>query len=127
MDMTAERDPLTAQAIGIAIDLHRELGPGLLESTYEECYFYDLVQAGLKVQRQVSVPILYKGLRIEHSHKIDLLIEGRLIIEIKTVDKILPVHEAQLLTYLKLTKIKTGLLINFQVPLLKEGIKRLVL
>jgi GxxExxY protein len=124
---SSARDPLTEKVIGLAIELHRELGPGLLESTYEECLTHDMKSSGLAVDRQLLLPLRYKGLRLEQAYRIDLLVENRLIIELKTVDKILPVHEAQLLTYLKLAKKRTGLLLNFQVDLLKNGLKRMVL
>jgi GxxExxY protein len=127
MTMETTRDPLTEKVIGLAIEVHRALGPGLLESAYEECLEYELKKAGMKVERQLHLPVVYKEIRLEQAYRIDLLIEGRLILELKTVDKILPVHEAQLLTYLRLSKIKTGLILNFQVPVLKDGLKRMVL
>ncbi len=107
--------------------MHRQLGPGLLESIYESCLCYELDQAGLKYARQVHLPVSYKGLKLDEGLRIDVLVEDRLVIELKTIEKILPVHEAQLLTYMKLGKYPVGLLINFNVPVLKEGIKRFVL
>jgi len=122
-----QRDPLTRQVIGLAIEVHRQLGPGLLESIYESCLCYELDQAGLKYARQVHLPVCYKGLKFDEGLRIDILIEDRLVIELKTVEKTLPVHEAQLLSYMKLGKHPVGLLINFNVPVLKEGIKRFLL
>ena len=113
--------------IGCAIEVHRGLGPGLLESAYEECLCYELSQAGLKFQRQVELPVGYKKVKIDCAYKIDILVDDRLVVELKAVERILPVHEAQLLTYLRLTGIKTGLLLNFYVPVLRDGIKRMML
>ena len=121
-----ERDPLTADVIGAAIEVHRELGPGLLESVYEVCLCQELTARGIEHQRQVLLPITYKGHRLDADLRIDILLPGRLILEVKAVEKILPVHEAQLLTYLRLTGVHVGLLLNFNVPVLKSGIKRLV-
>jgi GxxExxY protein len=121
------RDPLTEQVIGAAIEVHRVLGPGLLESAYEECLCYELSQRGLTFQRQVPLPVVYKEVKLDCGYRIDLVVMERLIVELKTVEQLLPIHEAQLLTYLKLKGIHTGLLINFHVALLKNGIKRLVL
>ncbi len=116
---------ITETIIGAAIEVHRQLGPGLLESVYEAVLAYELTQRGLSVERQKPVPITYKTLQFEEGFKIDLLISGEVIIELKCVDGLLPIHEAQLLSYLKLTGLKVGLLINFKVPVLKNGIKRL--
>ena len=115
---------ITEKIIGCAIEVHRELGPGLLESAYEECLIYELRKAGLNAERQVPVPIVYKEIKLEYGYRIDILVEKLVIIELKTVEAFTPVHEAQILTYLKFGKIKTGLLINFDVTLLKNGIKR---
>lgn len=120
------RDALTEKVIGLAIEVHRTLGPGLLESAYEECLHYELCEAGIAVQRQLALPVVYKKIQLQQAYRIDLLVEQRLILEFKTVDKILPIHEAQLLTYLRLSGVKTGLILNFQVPVLKDGLKRLV-
>ncbi len=117
---------LSRQVIGAAIDVHREIGPGLLESAYEECLCYELIQLGLNFKRQVEVPVLYKGVKLNCAYKLDIVVEGLLIIELKAVAKILPIHEAQLLTYLKLMDKRLGLLINFNVPVLKSGIRRIV-
>lgn len=116
---------LATITIGKAIDVHRALGPGLLESAYQECLFFELQEAGLVVEREKPMPIIYKGVHLEHGYRLDLLIDGKLVVELKTVDFVLDVHQAQLLTYLKLGGYKLGLLINFRVPLLREGITRL--
>jgi GxxExxY protein len=121
-----ENDTLTEQIIGAAIQVHRELGPGLLESTYEVCLCHELSIGGLKVERQKAVPIIYRGLRLDAGYRLDLVVEDQVIIEIKAVSELLPVHEAQLLSYLKQVGGGRGLLINFNVKLLKNGIRRLV-
>ncbi len=123
----APRDPLTERVIGAAIEVHRHLGPGLLESAYEECLFWELGQAGLKTQRQVPVPVVYKEVKLDIGYRLDLVVQDELIVELKTVEKLLPIHEAQLLTYLKLSVMKTGLLLNFYSAILRDGIKRMVL
>ena len=120
-------DSLSNKVIGCAIEVHRELGPGLLESTYEACLAYELSQAGIRFLLQHPMPVAYKGVRLECGYRLDLLVENELILELKAVDEILGIHEAQILTYLKLAKLKTGLLINFNVSILKNGIKRFVL
>ncbi len=122
-----EKDPRTAPIIGAAIEVHRALGPGLLESAYEECLCHELHLRGLAFERQVDLPISYKGVRLSCGYKIDLLVQNEVILELKTVERILSVHEAQLLTYLKLLNKQVGLLINFNTPLLTRGIKRIVL
>ncbi len=122
-----EFDELSKNVIGLAIDVHKELGPGLLENTYKQCLAYELSHANIKFQIEAELPVLYKTIRIACGYRIDLLIEDKLIIELKCVDDIHPIHEAQLLTYMKLAKIKTGLLINFNKKKLKDGIKRFVL
>lgn len=116
---------LATTVIGRAIDVHRTLGPGLLESAYQECLFYEPLESGLVVEREKPMPITYKSVQLEHGYRLDLLVEDKLVIELKTVDIILAVHEAQLLTYLKLGGYRLGLLINFRVPLLRDGISRL--
>jgi len=117
---------LTEVVIGCAIEVHRALGPGLLESVYEECLSYELTCKNLSFERQKSLPLQYKKVQLEAGYRLDLLIENRLVVELKCVEKILPVHEAQLMTYLRLTKVKTGLIINFLTPVLKDGIRRIV-
>jgi GxxExxY protein len=121
------RDPLTEQVIGAAIEVHRVLGPGLLESVCEKCLCQELRARGIECVRRVELPVIYKGLQLDCAFVMDLVIPEQLVIELKAVEKLLPVHEAQLLTYLKLSGIRLGLLLNFNVPLLKDGIKRFVL
>ncbi len=120
-------DELTSKVIGCAIEVHRSLGPGLLESAYEKCLSFELSANNIRHYVQKELPVKYKGIDLDCDYRIDLLIEDKLIVELKSVEAILPIHEAQLLTYMKLAKISTGLLINFNVSLLKKGIKRLVL
>ena len=115
------------QVIGAAIEVHRELGPGLLESAYEECLAHELSLRGIPFVRQLDVPLDYKGVRLDVGYRIDLLVNDVIVIELKTVQKILPIHEAQLLTYLRLLQKPVGLLMNFSVPVLKDGIVRRVL
>jgi GxxExxY protein len=118
-------DSLTHRIIGAAIEVHRLLGPGLLESTYEECLCFELATLGISFERQVPLPIVYKSMKLLRAYKPDLLIDKVVIVELKTVDKILPVHEAQLLTYLRLSGLERGLLFNFNSVPLKAGIRRL--
>ena len=122
----SDRDALTERIIGCAIAVHRELGPGLLEATYEEALCIEFDDASLSYRRQVPVPVMYKGRPIGE-YRLDLLVEDTVIVEIKSVEHLQPVFEAQLLTYLKITGKKTGLLLNFNSRLLKDGVKRLVL
>jgi GxxExxY protein len=122
-----EQDPRTSPIIGAAIEVHRVLGPGLLESAYEECMCHELYLRGLSFDRQVDLPVLYKGVQLTCGYKIGTLVRREVVLELKTVERILPVHEAQLLTYLKLSGKHVGLLINFDVPILARGIKRIVL
>ena len=117
---------LTSEIISSAIEVHRNLGPGLLESTYEECMTFELQERGLTVKRQLELPILYKGNKLEQNYKIDLLVNNQVIVELKSVNKVEPIHDAQLLTYLKLANKRYGLLLNFNVPIMKLGIKRLL-
>ncbi len=127
MMRTIENDLLTEKIIGCAIEVHRGLGPGLLESAYEECLCFELGQAQLSHEKEVRLPILYKAVRLDCGYRMDIVVEDRVVIELKTVDRLMPIHEAQLLTYLKLSRIKTGLLLNFNSATLKEGLRRLVL
>jgi GxxExxY protein len=120
-------DELSNRVIGSALRVHRELGPGLLESTYEQCLCYELANAGIQFERQKELPVRYQGNDIDCGYRVDLLVDNRLIIELKSVDQLLRIHEAQLLTYMKLSCIQVGLLINFNSVLLREGIKRFVL
>jgi GxxExxY protein len=117
-------DTLTQAVIGAAIEVHRHLGPGLLESTYEQCLCWELLDSGLSYSRQVMIPLTYKGKSIEAVYRPDLVIENRVMVEIKAVEKLAPVHEAQLLTYMKHTGIRTGLLMNFNCPVLKDVLRR---
>ena len=117
---------LTGIVIGAAIEVHKELGPGLLESAYEQCLCMELDQKNIPYRRQVAIPVYYKGTQLDCGYRADILIPDRLIIELKACEKLLPIHHAQILTYLKLARIKTGLLINFNVPVLKKGLKRFV-
>ena len=112
--------------IGKAIEVHKALGPGLLESAYKECLFYELVKAGLQVEKEKPLPIIYKEIKLDHGYRIDLLVENKVVIEAKTVDNLIDIHTAQILTHLKLGGYKLGILINFNVCLLKEGIRRYV-
>jgi GxxExxY protein len=117
-------DPLTHRIIGAAIEVHRLLGPGLLESTYEECLCHELALLGIPFERQVPLPIVYKSMTLLRAYKPDLLVDQAVIVELKTVEKILPVHEAQMLTYLRLSGLERGLLLNFNSVPLKAGIRR---
>lgn len=119
-----EIDELPEIVIGCAIEVHRNLGPGLLESAYQECLAYELRTEGIVVEKEISLPIIYKEIQIDHGYRIDLLIENRIVIELKTVEKFTDVHTAQILTYMRLGEYTTGLLINFNTKLLKHGIKR---
>jgi GxxExxY protein len=118
---------LTQAIIGAAIEVHRHLGPGLLESAYEECLCHELTLRGFSVQRQVELPIHYKGLTLEKLYWIDVIVNDLVVLELKSVEHLLPVHEAQLITYLRLSKKRIGLLINFNVQVLRDGIIRRVL
>lgn len=122
-----EINKITEIIIGAAIEVHKHLGPGLLESAYEQCLEYELLDRGLKVERQLPVPVIYKEMHLEYGYRLDLLVEGSVIVEVKSVEILNPVHEAQILTYMKFAEKKIGLLINFNVKLLKEGLKRYIL
>ncbi|MCC6876481.1 MAG: GxxExxY protein [Sandaracinaceae bacterium] len=121
-----EESQLTEQIIGAAIAVHRELGPGLLESTYEACLACELLHRDLGVERQKPLRVQYRGLLVDCAYRVDLLVNGQVIVELKTVAGILPIHEAQILTYLKLSHLRVGLILNFNVRLMKEGIHRFV-
>jgi GxxExxY protein len=118
---------LSNKVLGMAIEVHKNLGPGLLESTYKQCFAYELSQANVKFEIEVNLPVKYKSINISCAYRIDLLVECELILELKNVEKLLPVHEAQILTYMKLSQIHIGLLINFNEKYLKNGIKRFVI
>ncbi|MBE3085757.1 MAG: GxxExxY protein [Bacteroidia bacterium] len=119
-----ELNEITQRIIGCAIEVHRNLGPGLLESAYEECLAYELIKMGLNFKRQQPTPVVYKEIKLECGYRIDILVENLVVIELKVVDIINPVHEAQILTYMKFANKSIGLLINFNVTVLKNGIKR---
>lgn len=119
-----EFNEITEKIIGCAIEVHKQLGPGLLESAYEECLAYELNNLGLKIERQKAVPVVYKNIKLDCGYRLDILVEDLVIIELKTVDILNPVHEAQILTYMKFARKNIGLLINFNVTLLKNGLKR---
>ena len=122
-----ELNQITELIIGASIDVHRQLGPGLLESAYRECLYYELTKiVGLSVKREIPMPIIYKEIKLEQGYRMDLLVEDKVVIELKTVDFLTDVHKAQLLTYLKLGNYKIGILINFNETLLKNGIKRII-
>ena len=123
----SEVDQITEKIIGYAIEVHRVLGPGLLESAYEECLCRELDIHGISYQRQVNLPVWYKGVAVECGYRLDLVVMDTVIVEIKAIERLTPVHEAQLLTYLKLSRWKVGLLINFNVSLLKDGIHRRIM
>ena len=109
------------------LQIHKVLGPGLLESAYEECLYFDLVNAGLRVEKQKSLPLIYKEIKLDTGYRVDFLIENKVIVEIKSIEILHPIHTAQVLTYLKLSECKLALLINFNVSLFKEGVKRIIL
>jgi GxxExxY protein len=117
---------MTEKIIAAAIEVHRHLGPGLLESAYEECLCFEMSRAGLHFTRQVPVPVNYKGLHLDCAYRMDIVVEDAVVLEIKAIEELLPIHKAQLLTYLKASGKHIGLLINFNVPVLKNGIKRMV-
>ena len=125
-EMQIELNKITQTVIGAAMAVHRELGPGLLESAYEACLAYELAERGLAVERQKSLPVKYRGVKVDCGYRIDLLVEGKVIVELKATERLEPIHQAQLLSYLKLSGCKVGLLMNFNVKLLKNGIRRLV-
>ncbi len=118
---------ITETIIGASIEVHKALGPGLLETAYEECLSYELRLNGLRFQRQRALPLIYKGIKLDCGYRIDLHVEERVVIELKAIDKLSPIHDAQLLTYMNLVNSSVGLLINFNVPVLKNGIRRKVL
>ena len=127
---TAEKERLnllSGRVIGAAMEVHKILDPGLLESAYEGCLCRELVLGGISLERQVLLPVEYKGLKLDCGYRMDLLVEKSVIVEIKSIESLEPIHEAQLLTYLRLTKLWLGLLVNFNVPVLKDGVKRMVL
>jgi GxxExxY protein len=120
-------DELSNRVLGCAVEVHRELGPGLLETAYEQCMAYELSRANIPFRLQVALPVQYKQMQLHCGYRIDLLVNDELIVELKSVEHVLKVHEAQILTYMRLAHLRVGLLINFNVPLLKSGIKRFLL
>jgi len=127
MAVPRENDLLTEKIIGYAIEVHRQLGPGLLESAYAECLCYELKQNGIAFRRQMALPVVYKAVRLDCGYRMDIVVDQQVIIELKTVERLLPIHEAQMLTYMKLSGIRTGLLLNFNSAVLEDGIRRLML
>ncbi len=117
---------LSEKVIGLAIDVHRHLGPGLLESAYEQCLSFELMQSGIAHRRQVPLPVVYKEVRLDCGYRMDIVVEDELIIEIKSVEQIVPIHEAQMLTYLRLSGLRVGLLMNFNTVALRQGLRRFV-
>jgi GxxExxY protein len=124
--MEVKLNGITEQIIAAAIAVHRALGPGLLESAYEACLAYELTEQGLRVERQKGLPVTYRGVTVDCGYRIDLLVESSVIVELKSVERLESIHEAQLLSYLKLSGCKVGLLINFNVKMLKDGLRRMV-
>jgi GxxExxY protein len=125
--LTQKEEDIARKIVDSAFKVHAALGPGLLESVYEVCFCYELGQHGLLFQRQLSVPVIYKGLKFDSALRLDVLVEDSVICELKAVEVMIPVFEAQLLSYLKLTQKRLGFLINFNVPVIKDGIKRMIL
>jgi GxxExxY protein len=125
--VASDWDELSEAVIGLAMEVHRELGPGLLESAYEECLAYELTTHKYVFRRQVALPVRYKGVRLEVGYRMDLVIENSLVIELKALERLLPIHTAQMITYLRLSGMRKGLLMNFSAGALKDGLKRVVL
>ncbi len=124
--ISEELERLAKISVNAAYQVHSTLGPGLLESVYEVCMMHEFAKAGVKAERQLAVPVLYDGVLLDAALKVDILVDGKLILELKAVEQIAPVHKAQIITYLKLTDRRLGLLINFNVPVIKDGTKRIV-
>ena len=127
MNQDYKYSELTSKIIGCAIEVHKALGPGLLESAYEECLAYELQKAGLRIERQKALPVVYKDIKLDCGYRIDILVENAVVLELKSIDAVSPVHEAQILTYLKFSEREIGLLINFNVTLLKNGLKKYIM
>ena len=125
-EISEELQAISYTVIGLAIEVHRQLGPGLLESAYQQCLFYEIKKAGLKVKKEIALPIIYKEIKLDQGYRIDLLVEDKLVIELKTVENYTSVHFAQILTYLKLGNYPLGLLINYNSKILKNNIKRFI-
>jgi GxxExxY protein len=124
-DQVLDINAISGKIIGACIEIHKALGPGLLESAYQECLCYELSVAGLEFERERSLPVAYKNVRLDCGYRLDLVVEGAVVVELKNVDRLAPIHSAQLLTYLRLAKLPLGLLINFNVPVLTQGVKRI--
>jgi len=124
---TEGKNTLTEKIIGAAIEVHKALGPGLLESVYENCLCHELQLSGLSFERQIALPVVYKGIRLETGLRIDIVVESAVVVELKCVENIAPIHESQLLTYMRLSSISTGLILNFYTSRMIDGIKRMVL
>jgi len=122
-----DENELSNKIIGAAIEVHKHLGPGLLESAYEECLCHELHLMGISFERQKNLPVEYKGIKLDCGYRMDLVVDDKVLVEIKAIDKLMPIHEAQVLTYLKLSGLKLGMLINFNNALIRDGIKRVVL
>jgi GxxExxY protein len=125
-ELSPNHDMIAREIVDSAFAVHTALGPGLLESVYEQCLIHELQTRGLRVERQVILPVLYRDIRIDAGFRMDALVDDLVVVEIKAVERIMPIHEAQLLTYLKLSRKRLGLLINFNIPLIKDGIRRLI-
>jgi GxxExxY protein len=125
--MPLQNDPLATQVIGLAIKVHRALGPGLLESAYEECLAYEFTKNNLAFGRQVPLPLIYEEVRLDCGYRMDFVVDGQLLIEVKSIDRLLPIHDAQILTYLRLSGCRVGLLMNFNQEVLRDGLRRFVL
>ena len=123
----SRENPLSKEIIGAAIEVHRQLGPGLLESAYEECLAHEFMLRDIQFERQKPLPVAYKGIKLDCGYRLDFLVAQSVIVELKAVERLMPIHEAQTITYLKLTHCKLGLILNFNVRLMKTGIKRVVL
>jgi GxxExxY protein len=124
---TAEEDRVAAVIVDAGYQVHKALGPGLLESAYEECLAYELAEQGLSVRRQVGMPITYKAMKLDAGYRLDLIVQSLVVVEVKAVENLLPIHQAQLLTYLRLSACRVGFLMNFTVPVIKSGIRRIIL
>jgi GxxExxY protein len=126
MDDKDKLDQITRRIIGAAIEVHKTVGPGLLESAYQACLAFELREGGLKVEEQIALPVVYKNVSLDCGYRIDLLVKSEVVVEIKAIEALAPIHEAQLLSYLRLSGKRVGLLINFHVRMLKDGLKRIV-
>ena len=122
-----EENEITGNILKAAIEVHKHLGPGLLESAYEECLCRELALMGLKFERQKNLPVEYKGIKLDCGYRLDMVVENEVIVEIKAVDRLMPIHEAQIMTYLRLSGLRLGLLLNFNSPSMKDGVKRIIL